>query len=568
MSVQVINVTYASPDCPESWHDINWRQCDKAVRKMQARIVKATQEGRWRKVKALQWLLTHSRSAKALAVKRVTENQGKRTAGVDGKTWGTPEAKLNAMLSLKRCGYKPSPLRRVYIPKTNGKQRPLGIPTMKDRAMQALHLLALEPVAETVADGNSYGFRTERSTADAQEHCFNSLAKRDSAHWILEGDIRGCFDNICHDWMLNHIEIDKVILQKWLKAGFVYKKQLFPTEAGTPQGGIISPTLANRTLDGLQAALSNRFLKTKRNGKTYNPKVNLVRYADDFIITGITKELLENEVKPLVMEFMAERGLTLSPEKTKITHIDKGFDFLGWNIRKYNGKLLIKPSKKNVQAFLQNIRESVKANKQAKQTNLIKLLNPKIAGWVNYHKSSVAKATFARVDKEIWQTLWQWTNRRHPNKSKRWIKAKYFKSVNNRNWVFSAKEITPDGNPVEVTLVKASDTAIRRHVKIRSTANPFDPNDEIYFENRLDWKMKASLKGKNKLARLWVSQEMRCPLCNQLIDEKGKWNIHYIHLRTDSGSDNVSNLIMVHPDCHKQIHSLNLKVVKPVPKGA
>lgn len=296
--------------------------------------------------------------------------------------------------------------------------------------------------------------------------------------------------------------------------------------------------------------------------------MNLVRYADDFIITGASKELLENEVKPLVMEFMAERGLTLSPEKTRIAHIDEGFDFLGWNIRKYKGKLLIKPSKENVQAFLQNIRETVKSNKQARQANLIKILNPKIKGWANYHKSSVAKAAFARIDKDIWQTLWQWTNRRHPNKSKRWIKAKYFKSVNNRNWVFSAKEITPDGNPVEVTLVKSSDTAIRRHVKIRSTANPFDPNDEIYFENRLDWKMKASIKGKNKLARLWVSQEMRCPLCNQLIDAKGKWNIHYIHLRTDGGSDNVSNLIMVHPDCHKQIHSLNLKVVKPVPKGA
>jgi RNA-directed DNA polymerase len=466
---------------------------------MQARIVKTTQEGRWRKVKALQWLLTHSRSAKALAVKRVTENQGKRTAGVDGKTWGTPEAKLNAMLSLKRCGYKPSPLRRVYIPKTNGKQRPLGMPTMKDRAMQALHLLALEPVAETVADGNSYGFRSERSTADAQEHCFNSLAKRNSAHWILEGDIRGCFDSICHDWMPDRIEIDKVILQKWLKAGFVYKKQLFPTEAGTLQGGIISPTLANRTLDGLQAALSNRFLEIKRNGKTYNPKVKLVRYADDFIITGKSKELLENEVKPLVMEFMAERGLTLSPEKTRITHIDEGFDFLGWNIRKYNGKLLIKPSKKNVQAFLQNIRETAKANKQARQANLIKILNPKIKRWPNYHKSSVAKATFARVGKGIWQTLWQWTNRRHPNKSKRWIKAKYFKSVKNRNGVFSEKEVAPDGNPVEVTLVKASDTAIRRHGKIRSTANPFDPNNEIYFENRLDWKMKASLKGKTNL---------------------------------------------------------------------
>ena len=561
MNAQVIDVAYASPDYFEHWHGINWRKCHEKVRKMQARIVKATQEGRWRTVKALQWLLTHSRSAKALAVKRVTENQGKKTAGVDGTIWSTPEAKLNAVLSLKRCGYKPSPLRRVYIAKSNGKQRPLGIPTMKDRAMQALHLLALEPIAETLADGHSYGFRPKRSTADAQEQCFTILAKVKSPQWVLEGDIKGCFDNISHQWMLDHAQMDKVILQKWLTAGFVYQKQLFPTEAGTPQGAIISPTLTNRVLDGLQVALSDKF--ANRKGKTDNPKVNLVRYADDFIITGTSKELLENEVKPLVIAFMAERGLTLSPEKTKITPIEEGFDFLGWNVRKYNGKLLIKPSKKNVTTFLQNIRETVKANKQAKQVNLIRLLNPKIKGWTNYHQSSVAKATFTKVDQEIWKTLWQWSTRRHPNKSKHWIKAKYFKTVGSRNWVFMAKETASDGKSIDTQLASASSTPIRRHIKIKSTANPFNPKDETYFENRLDWKMKASLQGKSKLARLWVSQKMRCPVCHQLIDEHGNWNIHHIHPKTEGGSDNLSNLVMVHPNCHRQIHSQDLKVVKP-----
>ena len=563
MNAQLINVVYASPDSFDHWHGINWRKCYEKVRKMQARIVKATQEGRWRKVKSLQWLLTHSFNAKALAVKRVTENQGKKTPGVDGETWNTPETKLNAVLSLKRCGYKPSPLKRVHIPKANGLLRPLGIPTMKDRAMQALYLLALEPIAETLADGHSYGFRLERSTSDAGEQCFNALAKAKSAQWILEGDIKGCFDNISHQWMLDHVQMDTVILRKWLKAGFVYQRKLFPTEAGTPQGGIASPTLANRVLDGLQTALQKKFYRTSCNG---NPTVNLVRYADDFIITGKSKEILENEVKPLVEEFMAERGLMLSPEKTKITHIDEGFDFLGWNVRKYNGKLLIKPSKKNVQAFLQNIRETVKANAQAKQENLIKMLNPKIRGWASYHKSSVAKATFSKVDSEIWQIVWQWAKRRHPNKGGQWIKAKYFKTVGNRNWVFTAKGSTPNGKPFDVTLIKACDTAIRRHVKIKSTANPFDPKDEAYFEDRLGWKMQGSLKGKEKLAKLWVNQEMRCPLCKQLIDENRKWNIHHIHPKAEGGSDQLSNLIMVHPNCHRQIHSQDLPVVKPAPQ--
>ena len=218
------------------WRGIDWAKCHQQVRRLQARIVKATQEGRFGKVKALQWLLTHSFSGKAIAVKRVTENKGKRTPGVDGVTWTTPEAKIQAVQSLKRRGYQPLPLRRVYIPKSNGssRRRPLSIPVMKDRAMQALHLLALEPISESTADKNSYGFRPERSTADAREQCFNALARRISPTWILEGDIAGCFDNIRSDWMVQNTTTDKVTLQKWLKAGYVYRNELFPTEAGTP----------------------------------------------------------------------------------------------------------------------------------------------------------------------------------------------------------------------------------------------------------------------------------------------------------------------------------------------
>jgi RNA-directed DNA polymerase len=271
----------ATTDTPLAWHQINWRQAERNVRRLQARIAQAPKAGKWGKVKALQHLLTHSFSGKALAVRRVTENTGKRTPGVDGQTWKTPEQKAEAIGRLRQRGYHPQPSRRVYIPKSNGKQRPLGILTMHDRAMQALYLLALDPVAETTADPNSYGFRTARSAADAIEACFIALCRHDRAPWILEGDLRSCFDRISHEWLLAHIPVDKSILRKWLKAGCLENYHFHATEEGTPQGGIISPVVANMTLDGLERLLASRFSKTSRAGK--RAKVNLVRYADDFI---------------------------------------------------------------------------------------------------------------------------------------------------------------------------------------------------------------------------------------------------------------------------------------------
>jgi RNA-directed DNA polymerase len=477
----------ASSGKADAWNQIAWLRCERQARRLQARIVKATREGRWGKVKALQRLLTCSFSGKALAVKRVTENQGKRTPGVDSVSWTTPVAKLKAIGSLQRRGYKPLPLRRVYIPKANGKQRPLGIPTMKDRAMQALYLLALEPIAETTADPNSYGFRPERSTADALQQCFNVLCRGCSPQWVLEGDIKGCFDHISHDWMLRHVPTDKAALEKWLKAGYLENRTLFPTEAGTPQGGIISPTLANMTLDGLEKLLAKHFPREKwKDGKCWRPKVNLVRYADDFIITGDSKELLEKEVRPVVEQFLKERGLTLSPDKTRITHIDEGFDFLGQNLRKYDGKPLVKPSKKNTQAFLEKVRGLIEANKSASQTLLITVLNPVIRGWANYHRHCVATDTFDRVDHEIWRALWQWAKRRHPKKSRDWVKKHCFPAQHKRAWTFAAKtgQHTPEGKPIWNRLTYAGDTRIRRHIKIRRDANPFDPQWRPYFEKR------------------------------------------------------------------------------------
>jgi RNA-directed DNA polymerase len=539
-----------------SWHSIDWAKCHKMVKKLQIRIVKALQENRWGKAKALQRLITRSFSGKALAVKRVTENQGKKTPGVDNATWSTPASKSQAILSLKHRGYKAQPLKRVKIPKANGKFRALGIPVMLCRAMQALHLLALEPIAETTADKNSYGFRPGRSTADAIEQCFKTLCRKNSAQWIFEGDISGCYDNISHDWLLNNIPMDKTTLKKWLKSGYIDKKTLFKTEAGVSQGAIISPAIANMALDGLEKTLEKHFPKQQ---------VYFIRYADDFVITGRSKEILEHEVKPLVEKFLAERGLTLSQEKTKITHIETGFDFLGQNVRKYNGKLLIKPARKNTKNFLGKVRKIIKENKTAKQENLIEQLNPIIKGWATFHEHIVSSKIFSTVDQKIWWMLWRWAKRRHRSKNDEWIKAKYFKQVDTRHNVFAVinKKRMPDNEPKLLILRNAMDSKIKRHIKIKADANPYDPQWETYFEKRWQLKMKSNLLGNWKLANIWEKQKGLCRNCHQKITLESRWDTHHIQPRCEGGSDNMSNLVMLHPNCHRQIHSQKLKVVKP-----
>jgi len=487
--MNVVKIACASSASVSLWSQLDWRKYERQVTRLQARIVKATRAGHWSKVKALQWLLTHSFSGKALAVRRVTENQGKDTAGVDGAVWRSPQARYNAMGLLRRRGYRPQPLRRVYIPKTNGEQRPLGIPTMRDRAMQALYLLALDPVAETLADPNSYGFRVGRSTADAIEQCFKLLSRpKISPEWVLEGDIQGCFDHISHEWMMRHVPVDTQVLWKWLKCGYVDKRTLFATDEGTPQGGVISPALANIVLDGLEPLLKETFPRKDggRGRPKYNPKVCLVRYADDFIITGASYEVLENEVRPLVEQFLAERGLKLSPGKTRITHIDDGFDFLGQHVRRYGRKLLIMPSRKNTQAFLTKVRSILRANATASQIQLIYALNRVILGWTIYHRHIVATRTFRKVDHVLWHCLWRWAKRRHSNKSAGWRLKRYWHSTSGRSWRFAAEtgKRKPDGGKDWLPLVCANQTMIRRHLKIRGNANPYDSQWRSYFAAR------------------------------------------------------------------------------------
>lgn len=565
MKVHVENDVSALSHAPQHWHAVSWRKVEWNVKGMQIRIAKATQEGKWRKVKALQRMLTRTLSAKLLAVKRVTENQGKRTAGVDGELWESPERKWAALGGLKSYGYKPLPLRRVYIPKANGKRRPLGIPTMRDRAMQALHLLALEPVSESTSDPNSYGFRNNRSTADAMSQLFLSLSRKASAQWVLEADIKGCFDHINHEWLTENVCTDTTVLRKWLKTGLIYQGQFQETEAGTPQGGIISPTLANVTLNGLEVGLTDFLSKKLGLVKAMKLKVNVVRYADDFVITGISKEILENEVKPWVESFLAVRGLQLSEEKTHIVHIDQGFDFLGWNFRKYQGKLLIKPSKKNAQAFYSKVKDVISKHKTVKQEDLIRLLNPILRGWAQYHCPVVAKATYSRMDALIFKALWRWSKRRHPKKNTEWVKEKYFHTIGERNWVFAVPLVNEEGGTELKELYQLSGTPIKRHKKIKGAYNPFDPEWEMYGENLRQERMLQNMSHRTKWIRMYLSQGGLCAVCNCKMTKATGWHDHHIEYRVNGGSDALGNRVLLHPNCHAQVHSNGLKVTKPAP---
>jgi RNA-directed DNA polymerase len=526
------------------------------VRRLQARIVKALQENRWGKVKALVYLLTHSFAGRALAVLRVVSNSGAQTPGVDRQRWNTPGAKTTALDALTRRGYRSQPLRRVYIPKSNGTRRPLGIPTMRDRAMQALYLHGLDPIVETQADPNSYGFRHKRGCADALVQCQRLLCQRTSPGWVLEGDIRACFDHIAHDWLLAHAPMDRMVLRQWLKAGYLENDVFFATTDGTPQGGVASPALANRTLDGLERVLVARFGATKRQRQ--RNRVHLVRYADDFIITGTSAALLRHEVQPLVAHFLKERGLELSHEKTKFTHVEDGIDFLGQNVRRYgSGKVVLKPSGRNVRTFLRAIREVIRGvGASMSAGELIQVLDPKIRGWALYHRHASRARTFARVDHQIHCALRRWARRRHRDKSARWVHQRYFTDPSGRrNGVFRGEALTRRGASYTVGLMKAVDVRITRHVLIRHAANPYDPAWEEYYEGRLQAQMRATLFGRESLQTLYAAQSGRCARCQEPFTDPSQWHVHHRHWQVYGGGNELSNLELLHVNCHRQVHS-------------
>jgi RNA-directed DNA polymerase len=534
-----------------NWNNINWNSVEMHINRIQIRITKAVIKGNWNLVKRLSYLLTHSHYAKLLAVRKVIQNKGKRTAGIDGELWSTPISKIKAVLKLSDKKYKAKPLKRVFIDKYGkDKKRPLGIPTMYDRAMQALYALALNPIAEVTADKLSFGFRKFRSTHDACEQIFGNLAGKTSAQWILEGDIKGCFDNISHQWLLDNIPMDKTILKQFLKAGFVYENSLFPTKAGTPQGGIISPILANMTLDGIESILIDKYHRSK-NGyisslQRSKNNVNFVRYADDFIVTAKTKEIAE-EVKELIKNFLMDKGLELSDEKTIITHINDGFDFLGWNFRKYKGKLLIKPSKKSIQKVTEKISNTIKDGKTWTQNGIIATLNPIITGWSNYHQGMVSKDIFNILDSRIWNMLWKWAKRRHPKKSKTWVIHKYWHAKGTRKWVFSTNK-----NQLKFFASKR----IVRNPKLSLNKNPYLDNE--YFTKR---KLKQGIKKlSGKFKKVWENQNGKCSFCNLLIDINIDAEERPLHHKNRNHDDNrITNLAYVHVHCHRQYHANNPK---------
>jgi RNA-directed DNA polymerase len=549
-----------------NWQSINWKQIEKIVFKLQKRIYQAKRNGNQKLVKSLQRLLVKSHSAKLLAVRKVTQdNRGKRTAGVDGQKVLSPNRRLKLVRELQITNSS-KPLRRINIPKPNGEKRPLSIPTIKDRAVQMLLKMALEAEWEAIFEPNSYGFRPGRSCHDAIEAIFIQIKQKQK--WVLDADIAKCFDRIKHDYLLEKLGDTLVTFKRqikaWLKSGYMENKELFPSEEGTPQGGVISPLLANIALHGIENHL-NEWVKTWKGQKRANlQSFSFIRYADDFVCIHESKQVIE-EAKRRIEEFLQPIGLELKPEKTQITHTSSGFDFLSYNIRQHEKgyhqsgktthgkrlgfKTLIKPSKKTIQKHYDKMAQIIRDNRNINQDALISKINPIIRGWCNYNSNAVSKEIFSKLDCLLYGSLRSWTQRVHPNKNRKWVKEKYWKAavtktkdglgVKARNWIFK----TDNGNE----LINHADTPIIRHVKVKGDKSPYD-GDKVYWGKRLSQSKELTTREQNLLK----NQKGRCAICHKEFQTGDLWEVDHIRPKCEGGKDTYDNLQLVHAHCHDQ----------------
>jgi len=548
------------------WNQINWRKLERRVYKLQKRIYKASQRGDVKTVRRLQKTLMKSWSARALAVRKVTQdNQGKKTAGVDGIKSLTPKQRLDLVINLK-LGSKVSPTRRVWIDKPGkDEKRPLGIPTMKDRALQALVKLGLEPEWEAQFEPNSYGFRPGRSCHDAIDAIFTAINKKPK--YVLDADIAKCFDKINHEALLDKLNTFPTVrrqIRAWLKAGVMDNKQLFQTSEGTPQGGVISPLLANIALHGMEN-LIKEFAKTldmkneKGNQKGWQMKcqsLTFIRYADDFVVLHEDITVVKR-CQELISEWLKGMGLELKPSKTRIGHtLDKvnekeGFDFLGFNIRqfkvsKYDSKqgfkTIISPSKDKEKEHYQNVARIIETHKTAPQKALITKLNPVIRGWANYYSTVVSKESYSELDHKIFLKLKSWAKSRHPKQNWTEGAGTYWMTIGGNNWVFATKQ-----NESILRLIDHTETRIERHVKVKGESSPYDGN-LVYWSTRMGKSPEVS----KRVSTLLKKQKGKCTHCEQYFKNEDLMEIDHITPKTLGGKDEYRNLQLLHRHCHDQ----------------